>query len=74
MIRHRYYLTKEERFKGFMKKCTLINLFAFFAVVLFIGVTLLLFIYYRHLDTGMEIVNLNDSEAKRIATTLFFSN
>lgn len=59
--------------KGLMKKCALTNILAFIACVLFIGVTLFFFIHYRGLDIGMEIVNLDKSEAKRIATTLFFS-
>ncbi|OPY75875.1 MAG: hypothetical protein A4E64_01753 [Syntrophorhabdus sp. PtaU1.Bin058] len=56
-----------------MKKSTLTNIAAVLADVLFIGVTLFLFKYHSGLDTGMEIINLNNSEAKRIATTLFFS-
>lgn len=44
------------------------------AVVVFVTFTLLLATYYTYcIDEGMEILNLDESETKRLATALFFS-
>ncbi len=54
-------------------KRRLTKIAAWSAWMILIVITGSLWVYFKDIDQGMEIVNLEVSESKRMATTLFFS-